>query len=136
MTTYTNNLLVPHLGQNVAQPETPVNEAMDIFDASVAGQLTVDVNADTNYTLDVNSITYPQEWQYGTLIITNTGITNTAQVDLILPDTYKMKYTLDNRTGSTFSIRLITTTGPIGVSVPDGSIYSMYSDGIDVYRIT
>jgi hypothetical protein len=133
-TTYTTYLLIPHLEQNVAQPEIPVNIMVDIIDASICGQLTIDVNADTDYTLDNTSLTYPQEWQYGILIITNTGTTNTGTVDIIIPDGLKMKYVLDNQTGSTFAIQLITESGT-GVTVPDGSIYSLYCDGTNVRRI-
>ena len=131
----TNFLKIPYLGQNIAQPEIPENEFKDIVDASICGQLILDINADTAYTLDDTSLTYPQEWQYGILIITNTGTTNTGIVDIIVPDGLKMKYVLDNKTGSTFAIQLKTTTGT-GISVPDGSIYQMYSDGTNIRRIT
>lgn len=127
-------LEIPYLGQNVAQPEVPENEAKDIIDAAICGQLTIDVNADTAYTLDDTSLTYPQEWQYGILIITNTGTANTGTVNVIVPDGLKMKYVLVNDTGSTFAIQLKTTTGT-GITVPDGSIYQMYSDGTNVRRI-
>jgi len=135
MTTYTTNLLVPHLDQNVAQPEIPVNESMDVFDSAISGQLTLDISGDIGYTLDDTSLTYPQEWQNGILIITNTGTANTASVDVLVPDGKKMKYTLVNDTGSAFDIQLKTTSG-IGISVPDGSIYQMFSDGTNVRRIT
>ncbi len=131
----TETLLVPYLDQNVKQPEIPVNEALDIFDAAISGQLTLDISEDIEYTLDDTSLTYPQEWQYGILIVTNVGVTNTSTVDILVPDGKKMKYTLVNDTGSTFAIQLKTESGT-GISVPDGAIYQMFSDGINVRRIT
>jgi len=130
MTTYTEFLEVPHLGQNVAQPEIPVNESMDIFDAAIAGALIVPMTIDTTYILDDTSLTYPQEWQNGILII---DVVNTTSTELHLPDGKKMKYIIDNKTG--FDIVFKTVTGA-GVTIPAASIYQMYSDGIDIRRIT
>jgi len=129
MTTYTDNLDVPHLGQNVAQPEVPVNESMDIFDAAIAGVYNVPMTPDTTYLLDDTSLTYPQEWHNGILII---DAVNTISTQLHLPDGRKMRYVLDNRTG--FDIVFKTVTGT-GVTVPSSGIYSMYSDGINIARI-
>jgi len=130
----TESLEAPLLDQNVAQPEVPHNEALVIVDSAVAGQLTIDINDNVNYTLDDTSLTYPQEWQYGTLIITNTGIANTGVVSVIVPDSKIMRYVLVNDSSSGLGVQLITATGT-GITVPDGSIYQMLSDGIDIRRI-
>lgn len=135
MTTYTANLDVPHLGQNVAQPEIPVNESMDIFDAAIAGQLNINIDSDASFTLDDTSLTYPQDWQYGILTIHNLGPSNTGVVDVIIPDGKNNQYVLANDTGSGFDVQLKTASGT-GVLVPDGSIYKMFCDGVNVRRIT
>lgn len=124
----------PLLDQNVAQPEIPHNEAINVIDAAIAKTLELDVNADTDYTLENIAVTYPQEWQNGILLITNTGTANTAEVSVLIPDGLVMKYVLINDTGSGFDVRLETVTGS-GIPVPDGSIYSLYCDGTNVRRI-
>ena len=132
MTTYTTHLIVPHLGQNVAEPEIPVNEMMNIFDAAICGQLSMTAAGmiDDDYTLDDTSLSYPQEWQYGILLA---DYTCSAGRSIFVPDGKKMKYVLDNTSSQT--ITLITESGN-GIAVPNGSIYHLYSDGIDIKRIT
>lgn len=131
----TPNIEAPLLDQNVAQPEIPHNEALAVIDATIAAELNLDLNADTGHTLDDTSLTYPQEWQNGIIIVTNTGTANTGVVDVVVPDGKRMKYVLVNDSGSGFDVQLKTATG-VGISVPDGSIYLMYSDGVNVRRIT
>jgi len=46
MTTYTDNLEIPHLDQNVAQPEIPENVAKDILDAIFSGYYKTDFPSD------------------------------------------------------------------------------------------
>jgi len=126
----TQFLEIPYLGQNVAQPEIPENEAKDIIDAAIAGNLIVPMLVDTTYLLDDTSLTYPQEWQYGIMVIETA---NTVSTELHLPDGLAMQYVLDNRTGSDIVFK---TVSGLGVTVPPSSIYKMYSDGINIKRIT
>lgn len=125
----TSNLLIPYLGQNVAQPEIPVNEALDIIDASICGQLIVPMVADTTYLLDVLNLSYPQEWQYGILIL---NVLNTIQTELHLPDGYKMKYVIENNTGQNIVFKTVSGTG---ITIATGTTKIVYSNGIDIKGI-
>jgi len=129
----TTHLLIPYLGQNVAQPEVPENEDRDIVDAATCGQLDISMTTNTDFVLDDTALTYPQQWQYKILIIS--AVAHTGIHSVIVPDGKKMLYILVNDSGSGFDVQLKTTTG-IGIQVPDGSAYQLYSDGTNVRRIT
>ena len=128
----TTHLLIPYLAQSVANPEIPENEDRDITDAAICGQLSISMTVDTDYTLDDTSLTYPQEWQYAILIVG--AVAHTGATNVNVPDGKKMKYVFVNDSGSGQAITIKTESGS-GVSVPDGSIYQVFSDGTNVRRI-
>jgi len=132
--TATANLRIDYLEQNVAQPEVPENEAKDVIDASICGQLTKTLTVDTDYVLKITNTdgttTFPHEWQHGILIINGS---NTVGVNLILLDGYKMRYVVENNTGQDLTFK--TATGTVNVIIPDASIYEVYSNGTDIIRI-
>ena len=128
----TSNTGAPYLGQNVAEPEIPHNEALDVLDAAIAGQLYIDMIVNTDYSLDNTSLTYPQEWQHGILIVN--PVAHTQVTNIIAPAGSTMKYVVNNSSGGGFDV--VIQQGGVGVSVPDGAIYQVYCDGVDVRRIT
>ncbi len=95
----TDYLEVNFLAQGVAFPEVPENEAKQVFDAAIAGQLIVPM-VDADYTLkDTNtngSLTYPYEWHHGILL---TSTANTATRTLTIPAGKKNKYIIHNTSG-------------------------------------
>ncbi len=129
----TQNLNVPYLEQNVAQPEIPENEAKDIIDAAICGILSIIMTIDTDYNLDDTGIVLPQEWQYGILVVN--PISHTIVTNINIPDGKVMKYIIANDSGSGLDVNIKTVSGT-GVSVPDGSVYQVFSDGISIRRIT
>lgn len=133
MSTFTNFLVAPHLDQNIAQPEVPLNETMDIFDAAICGQLIVPMTIDTTYVLKNtntdDSLNYPYEWHHAILIL---NVSNTAQTELHLPDTYKMKYVVENNTGQNILFKTVTGTG---VTITTGTTVQVYSDGTNIVSI-
>lgn len=131
----TSFLEIPYLAQNVLSPETPENEAKDILDAAIAGQLVVPMVIDTTYVLKLTNTdstsSYPHEWQYGILIV---NTTNTVQTALHVPDGYKKQYIVYNNTGQNLVFK--TVSEGTGITIPNGSVYNTFSDGTNVRRIT
>lgn len=124
----------PLLDQNVAQPETPHNEAINVIDATIAKQLNIAMTIDTDYTLDNIGVSYPQEWQNGVLIIDSVLHTD-ATSQLILPDGLVMRYLIKNNSGSGFGVTFITATGA-GLLIPDDdTYYDVYADGTDIVKV-
>jgi hypothetical protein len=119
----TANLDIPYLTTNQTDPEVPENAAKDIADAALGGVLSVVLSG--AYTLN-NTGTYPREVHYGTLKVSGTANTITV------PSAIKKKYIVHNTTVGS----VILSQGGTTVSVPAGSIYYMYCDGTNVYRIT
>ena len=133
--TNTTFLEIPYLIANLNSPEVVVNDALNIIDAAIAGQLIVPMTADTTYVLKNtntdNSLTYPYEWQYGILIL---NVTNTGTTALYLPDGLKMKYIVRNNTGQTINFK--TVSGTNIVSILTSTIIQVYSDGTDIWSIS
>ena len=129
MTTWTTNLEIPHLDQNVAQPEIPENEAKDIIDAALGGILTKNLGDGVNYTLDDTALAYPQDVHYGTIKITGGGALGNI---IYVPTTIKQHYIVHNTTTGVVTL----SQNAVTQNVPASSIYNLYCDGTAVYRIT
>jgi hypothetical protein len=92
----TTNLEAEHWTALQAQPEVPVNESFDVFDAAVTGTLTHNMSTDADYTL-VTTGAKPQEWMYSRLSITDTGAVLTAGREIVAPKNNK-HYVFENAT--------------------------------------
>lgn len=130
----TNPLEIPYLEQNVAQPEIPENEAKDILSSASFGILYIDMVIDTAYLIkETNqdlSATYPFEWQHAILVLNS--VAHTITTDLVFPELKIGKYVVHNKTSA-----IITATqyGVNEVDIPINTIYNIYCDGTDVWRV-
>lgn len=127
----TANLGITYLIANLATPEIIINEQMDIIDAAICGQLSLSAAGmtDANYTLDDLSTTYPQEWQYGILLV---NVACTAPRDLIIPTGKKMRYVIHNTSGQLITVKYATGNN---VQVDNNGVWQVYANGTDVIRI-
>lgn len=131
----TQFLQIPHLIASLASPEVIVNDALNILDASISGQLVVPMTADTTYVLKNtntdDSLEYPHEWHFNMLIL---NVTNTITTELHLLDGFKTTYFVQNNTGQTINFK--TVSGTNTVSILTGTLIQVFSDGVDIWSIT
>ena len=133
MTTWTTNLEVPHLDQNVAQPEIPENVAKDIFDAIFAGKYTTDLPADADYTyIYVADPKLAQNWHNFVQEFTDTGFPLTATRKITFPINNR-PYLLINNTDQTLDFEIVGQSTPISL-VNGGANMYCYSDGTDLIK--
>lgn len=131
MTIYSDNLRIPHLDQNVAQPEIPENTAKDIIDQILSGRFTTDFITDADITIThSDSTTSASDWQNAILNFTS-SVALTGTRNVILPDNQRV-YIIENNTG--YSIQFKTLNGT-GVTLVDGNNVFCYSDGVDIIRL-
>ena len=102
----------------------------DTYDSIIDGELVHDMGSDANYTLSTS--TDPQEWQYETIEITDTGVVLTGPVDIIIP-TNKKKYIVLNSTAQTLTFKV---TGQTGEDVLTLKTAILRCDGTDMVRVT
>lgn len=125
MTTTANlELLYMEVGQ--ADKEATLNEAFDILDSVLGGQLIHNMSSDASYTLD--TATY--EHQNLCIKITDTGNYITQNRNIILP-TNKRVYVAWNSTDSGYSLVFKTQAGT-GITVADGEKKLIYCDGTNI----
>jgi len=128
--TTTTNLEVTHLAANQNTPEVTENEAKDIFDDAIAGLLTHDMASDADYTL--STATSPEEWQYSTVEITDTGTALTTGRNIIVPVNKKI-YIFVNSTLQTLTLK---TSAGSGIAVATVKTAILRCDGTNVVRVT
>ena len=126
----TPGLGIPHIEQSQAQKEVTMNEDLTILDAALT-EGAISMPADANYTL--STVTEPQEWQYGILKVSS-GVSLTAQRDLIVPAN-KKHYIIFNNTSGGQAIRA-KTAGGTGIVIPNGSTGFVRCDGTNVVAIS
>lgn len=132
MTTYSNNLRIPHLDQNVAQPEIPENTAKNIIDQLLSGIYTINATADADITIThTDDPTQATNWQSMIIDITDTTPVLTQQVNVILPDNARV-YILRNNTAQVLTYK--TTTGA-GFDIGSGQNAYGFSDGTNLTRL-
>ncbi|MCP4034870.1 MAG: hypothetical protein GY734_26975 [Herbaspirillum sp.] len=124
----TTNLELPEITTGQSDKATTHNEALGIID-SLSGVLVHDMSTDADYTL--LTTTTPEEWQYGVLKVTDTGVVLTAGRNIIVPDNAKL-YVLDNATAQTITLK---TSAGSGVGVAAGLTQLLYCDGTNVIAI-
>lgn len=118
----TPNLGITHIEANQSQKEVTANEAFDVLDEGLAGQLTHNMASDANYTLDTSEPA--KEHENLVLHITDTGVVLTTTRDIILPATKQM-HVAWNATAQ--SLRFKTATGT-AFTVAAGSVRLFYID--------
>jgi hypothetical protein len=126
----TPNLAITHIEQSQSQKEVTANEAFGVLDAALTEGAIV-IPTDANYTLSL--LTTPQEWQNGILKVTS-GVSLTAQRDLIVPANKKHYIVFNNTTGGQ-SIR-VKTAGGTGIVIANGGTAFVRCDGTNVVSVS
>ncbi|RLD08598.1 MAG: hypothetical protein DRI65_01810 [Chloroflexota bacterium] len=132
MTTYSDNLRIPHLDQNVAQPEVPENTAKNIIDSILSNVYilqTVDANDITISHTD--SVVDSTDWQSFMIEIRDSGAYLTDAINVNLPDNPR-PYVFKNSTSYSVNFK---TTGGTGVTLTAGSNAYCFSDGVNIVRL-
>lgn len=128
--TDTTDLQITLLNANQSQPEVTVNDAIYELEAATASLLVHDMTADADYTLGTTGS--PQEWQYSTIEITDTGTVLTAARNIVCPNNRKL-YVFVNSTAQALTLK---TAAGTGVSVAAGMTAILRCDGTNVVRVT
>jgi len=132
MTTFTNNFRIPHLDQNIAQPEIPENVAKDIMD-SITGSIKVIETIDTNNitVAHVDTAYGTTDYQNFMFKVKDTGAFLTGGISVIFPD-YARTYVFINDTD--YGITFKTASGS-GITLLAGTNAYGYSDGTNIIRM-
>lgn len=130
MTTSTN-LGITHLEENASSPEVRVNEAIDNLDESMNSSTTINFASDADLTLSTGG-TYPNQWQYGTIVLTDTGPVLTTGRNVIVPDNERI-YRIINSTAQTLTVK---TSAGTGIAVSSSGKAFLQCDGTNVIDVT
>ena len=122
----TPNLGITHIETQQSQKEVTANEAFDVLDEGLAGELIHDFASDANYTLDVSEP--DKEDENLVLHMTDTSVNLTTTRDVILPDVRQL-HVAWNDTAETLNFK---TSGGTGPAVGAGDISIIYCDATNV----
>ena len=100
------------------------------FSQSDAYLLTHNMTSNADYTLSV--VTTPEEWEYSTIKITDTGVVLTGAKNIIVP-LNKKSYIFINTTAQALTLKTSTGTG---IAVAAGKTAILLCDGTNVARVT
>lgn len=129
----------PQLGfseliQNQAQPHITINAADRSITNAVAGSIQLNFASDANLSLSSS------QWQYATIILTDTGAVLTTGRDVIYPNvdaqtggTSRMRFLVRNTTAQTLTIK---RSGQSGVAISAGSMALVEHNGTDIEAIS
>lgn len=126
MTVYSPNLRIAHLANQQNQPEVPVNDGTDRFDAALTEQISVTVaGVDVDASVDPSTnLTNFLKAVY----VKFTG-TLTANVNYLLP-VYKHLFVAEHAASGNFTVT-VKRTGQTGVLLRPGEKKIIYNDGTD-----
>ena len=128
--TTTPNLLLNHLEENASSPEVRVNELADGIDYAINSVLTINFASDANLTITATGAV-PQQWQNGTIILTDTSVFLTTSRSVIVPD-YVRSYRIINNTAQTLTVK---TSAGTGIDVLPATGSSLQCDGTNVINL-
>jgi hypothetical protein len=122
------------LAANQAQPHITINTADRSLSSAIAGQVTINAASDANITMLSN------QWQYATIVLTDSGVVLTTGRDLIYPNVdaqtggvSRMRFLFRNSTTQTITVK---RSGHAGVAVPAGSASLLQHNGTDIEEIS
>lgn len=129
MTTTTNALEIEELEPNQSSPDLVVNEGTAVLDAAVGGQITINFSANANYSIQTVGLK-PQEWQYSSIIFTDTGVVLTTGRDVIWPSKNRRNhFSFKNATARTLTVK---RSGQTGYPVGPGANVVLRDNGTDI----
>lgn len=121
------NLGAPSLPSNAASPEIVVNTNDNLLDAAMNSHIAINFSSDADLTLSTTG-NYPQQWQYGVIELTDTGVVLTAGRNVIVPNNERV-YRIVNNTAQTLTVKTSSGTG-ISLLTATGGL--LYCDGTNV----
>lgn len=127
----TTNLGVTKVNANQPGIDVTTNTAFDIFDAAIAGRLSLSVAGSADVTLSVTSLT--AAGQAANAIFEFTGVL-TGSINIITPVTSKI-YVIYNNTTGAFNLTVKTSAGT-GIIVQQGSRVILYCDGTNIVLLS
>ncbi|MCP3899120.1 MAG: hypothetical protein GY707_05235 [Desulfobacteraceae bacterium] len=135
MTTYSDNLRIPHLDQNVAQPEIPENTAKNIIDNILSNvyQYSPDATDVSNGYVEIthsDSVVGATNWQSFMIEILE-GVDMTTNFEVRLPINPR-PYIFKNSTSYTITFKTITGAG---FPLASGSNAYGFSDGANIEKL-
>lgn len=126
--TATTGLAIELIDSQQEQHEVTANEGSNILDAAVAGEVTINLTADANFSILTTGT--PAQWQYQQIRIGDTGAVLTAARDIIWPAVSRRgPFTVLNATAWPLTIK---RTGQSGVQIPVGGRYVLHDSGTDI----
>ncbi|MFA6063891.1 MAG: hypothetical protein WC736_14990 [Gallionella sp.] len=129
MTTYTTALEIEELEPQPVQPDLVVNEALNVLDSIIGGQLTHEMTSDADYSIAITGL-HPQEWQYSSYLFTDSPSTLTTGRSIIWPAKSRRDgFAFKNSTAQTLTVK---RTGQTGYAVTAGSTAMLRDNGTDI----
>lgn len=124
-----------------AQPEVPVNHAVFVLAAALAGELVINFASNADRTLLAsNPADVDDEWFYRSLVFTDTGVVLTTGRSVIYPDVdglyagpSRMTHIVTNLTARTLTFRRSGQTS--GVAVTAGNRALIWHDGDEIVAL-
>jgi len=132
MTTETLNL--PEFTDGQDNPDTTINEALNVFDVKHNKVLTIDIGADADLSITASG-SRPQQWQHAGFEITDTGANMSTGRNVVLPNNEQGIFFFYNNTGGGHALTLTPATGS-GIAVADTKRAILECDGSNVVRWT
>ncbi len=117
----------PSLPANAASPEIIVNTNDNLLDYMMNSHIAINFSSDADLTLSASG-SYPQQWQYGVIELTDTGVVLTTGRNVIVPVNERV-YKVVNNTAQTLTVK---TSAGTGIAVTAGKGALLYCDGTNV----
>lgn len=127
-------LQITEITVSQASKYATANTAFREIEASSHGLLTHNFATDTDYTLTTTGS--PEEWQYGTIEVTDTGAILSTGRNVVIPSSrqsYTRIFTFVNSTSRAMGMKTASGTG---ISVAANRTAILRCDGTDVLRVT
>jgi len=128
----TDNLNITYFVDGQLNPDTSINEALDVLDVAAGTLLAIDFSSDADLNITAAN-PKPQQWQHAGFILTDTGVVLTTGRNVVLPNTEKKRYYLVNQTAQTLTLK---TSAGTGIAVATNKAACLYCDGTNVIRLT
>src|SRR5690606_6190929 len=132
-----------YLPEAAANPEVPVNAALEMLALALAGEKVIDFESDADYELQASDPFDVQndEWFYAVIKMTDDGTVLTQARSVIFPDIdalyggpARRKFIFRNDTAQDLTVRGDSTSA-VGVTVQAGDVAELYYNGEDVVAI-
>ncbi len=124
--TETTALAMQLVNSQQEQHEVTVNEDLNVLDAAVGNQININLTADADYNILITGA--PAQWQYNTIVMTDTGVVLTAPRNVIWPSAgynRRSPFFFGNGTAQALTLK---RSGQTGVTILPGATSRMVRD--------